>query len=796
MKTSRANKGQFSIIAALLVSVILVTAVISTYTMVRNAPLQDSPKVLTAIGEMNTDIKTILDFTVGYYGSILKVTGNSTYAKGLTTSYLSSGLVNIAHSHPEWNPSFSLNSEHVSTRWFMPESYSMGSISVTYSLAALGIEGVKYETSSVLHVNMLESDLGVARIRVTRDDAEPELGLSEENFWFYKYNYDDSTWTLVNPADLIISSDGVYNVTLPSGIDQNAYSVQVNDNRGLVVTAFYSQDSVASGLGIPHYTYTFDWDATGMLDIYDDLSTDTFAIEVLQNGTLKWLGQPLDLTPQERPIPPISVKALRVNATTTAGINQEIPFQVEDWASDYKIPLGLAGNDGLFNNNNMLVFLVNNEISKVTLWWDGNDVATQTSYAWENVYFNDDPSSGTLDNGFLHLDVHNFYVSSRVKGESDSYRTDFLRVNDEMPDYGAEPAYVIYNGVVRDIVQQEPEYGGGGVAGSPNFYSQVFLTLPANAPYYTFGVRTIFVNSLQPRTVDDLSVIQLSDLTGTPLTEDGTDSGYPETSTSTGLFYDGSPTGWDHHWSQNVDLLRIVFINSESFEGTWPPTGWTKTGGWNKESDSAYHGSYSADCDGQSGLSYLTTPNLDTSDASTIYVDFWYRDGGCENNELLLQYYNGNSWNTIYDLGSTSSDQWQHYQEEVTNSQYLKSNFKIRWTSNTNQGNDNAWIDLVTISKKASILGNAGAGLMFTDTDNQNLYIFDSIASGNTGALNVVSSSIEYNPVERYDADFTYPLDLTWYGAVVTFDGEPIYRSSDDFGLWVMVEHPPTVTVE
>ena len=142
----------------------------------------------------------------------------------------------------------------------MPESYSRGNISVTYSLAALGIEGVTYETSSALKVTMLESDSGVARIRVTRDNAEPELGLSEENFWFYKYNFDDSTWELANPDHLIISSNGIYSVTLPSGIDQDAYSVQVDDNRGLVVPAFYSQDSVASGSGIPHYTYTFDWD--------------------------------------------------------------------------------------------------------------------------------------------------------------------------------------------------------------------------------------------------------------------------------------------------------------------------------------------------------------------------------------------------------------------------------------------------------------------------------------------------------------------------------------------------------
>jgi len=180
MKNSRANKGQFSIIAALLVSVILVTAVISTYSMVRHTPIQDSPKVLTAMGEMNTDIKRILDHTVGYYGSILKVTGNSTYAQNLTTRYLSSGLVNIAYSHPEWNPSFSLNFEQVSTRWYMPESYSVGNISLTYSLSSLGIEGVTYETSSALKVTMLSSGSGVAQIKVIRDNAEPEMGLMPE----------------------------------------------------------------------------------------------------------------------------------------------------------------------------------------------------------------------------------------------------------------------------------------------------------------------------------------------------------------------------------------------------------------------------------------------------------------------------------------------------------------------------------------------------------------------------------------------------------------------------------------
>ena len=86
---------------------------------------------------------------------------------------------------------------------------------------------------------------------------------------------------------------------------------------------------------------------------------------------------------------------------------------------------------------------------------------------------------------------------------------------------------------------------------------------------------------------------------------------------------------------------------------------------------------------------------------------------------------------------------------------------------------------------------------MFTDSANEKLYIFDSIAGEKTGALNVIGSGriVEFNPVERYEVSFTTPLDVTWHGAVVTFEDEPIYRSSDETGLWVTVEHPPIISV-
>ena len=69
----------------------------------------------------------------------------------------------------------------MSTCWFMPQSYSSGNLSVTYSLTALGIEGVKYETSSALEVTMLESNPGIARLYISSDASRPELGLSKED---------------------------------------------------------------------------------------------------------------------------------------------------------------------------------------------------------------------------------------------------------------------------------------------------------------------------------------------------------------------------------------------------------------------------------------------------------------------------------------------------------------------------------------------------------------------------------------------------------------------------------------
>ena len=96
------SKGQFSIIAALLVAVVLVVSVMTTYSAIRYGSVQEQPQILSAIDETNLGLKEVLGFTVGYYGSVLKVTGNMTYAQQLARNYLRSALNNVGDAQPEW----------------------------------------------------------------------------------------------------------------------------------------------------------------------------------------------------------------------------------------------------------------------------------------------------------------------------------------------------------------------------------------------------------------------------------------------------------------------------------------------------------------------------------------------------------------------------------------------------------------------------------------------------------------------------------------------------------------------
>jgi hypothetical protein len=572
----------------MLVSAILITTFIVTYSMIRENPIADQPQTFSAVDETNFAIKQILGFIVGYYGSVLEVTGNQSDAYTRTLSYAYEGIGQVAGMHPEWGTSIALDKYaplQVGTYWYSNESYSSGQMTVTYNLTRLGISGITYKPTCKLGVQVIRNATSnEARLIVTEDDNGPSLSLRSQNFMFFNFTT-ELTWARVNPSTEPAFENSTYSVDIPQGIDPKSYVIEVQDYRGIKVIAS----------SINQYTLTPTWDP-----IYASTRNATIVVELLQNGTAQWLGQPLQLALNNRTlaIPPIPVKAFRVNQTLN-GVNQQVPFQVEDWGSGYQVPLALTSNASLFNSRNMIVFLMSPNVSKVTIWWDGSDRANQTSFSIYNPstspFRKDNVPSGFLSNGLLNLTIARLSsvltVTSTI-GKMNS-TTQFMRVNSQSDYYGSDVTYVIANGIVRDIVHTEPEWRNGGAPGCPDFYAHIIITLPANATYFTYTSSMIFLSSSQPtRKLTDLCIVNvnatgLTRVNRYPLTENGT-----QVSSNTELFYDYTGPGWAHHWSQiaNTSGLNpttgtgIMFSNYTNFQMYCFDNQTAKTGGLNVSS--------------------------------------------------------------------------------------------------------------------------------------------------------------------------------------------------------------------
>ena len=242
---------------------------------------------------------------------------------------------------------------------------------------------------------------------------------------------------------------------------------------------------------------------------------------------------------------------------------------------------------------------------------------------------------------------------------------------------------------------------------------------------------------------------------------------------------------------ENTGPFNVTHISGESFEGSWPPTGWAETpspNNWNKENNQALDGSYSADFDGHpvQGWGNIETLSMDCSNADAIYVEFWYRDEGCDNDEFVLEYYDGSSWDTIADLGSTTSEyQWNYYAEKVTDPQYFKSDFQVRWAALGIDNNEHAYVDLVTVVMEITT-NNYELDLeaQWTDVDythtNEILSIY--ITSGSSEALmvdawdgdsweNVIPDlSLGWNNVSISSYLVSSTFTIRFKGSVETYD--------------------------
>ncbi|MEM2111220.1 MAG: LamG-like jellyroll fold domain-containing protein, partial [Candidatus Bathyarchaeia archaeon] len=222
---------------------------------------------------------------------------------------------------------------------------------------------------------------------------------------------------------------------------------------------------------------------------------------------------------------------------------------------------------------------------------------------------------------------------------------------------------------------------------------------------------------------------------------------------------------------------------SDGFEygfDNWNDNGATD---WDRPTNQKYSGSYSAHAG--SDDNYLSSDNMDTSSAEGITVSFWYRDHGIDDDDnVYLQFWNGLTYVSIFELGNTKpEDTWHHYSIQTYQRSYLIPNFRIRFNAVGIDSGEDIWIDDLKItaplrSKDYSSYDNHATihGAVWTD-------------NGVVGGAYIFDGS---NDFMRIQDDSSLGGNGTWSEITVEFWIKPL---TTNYGAIIIAKKEPQLSV-
>ena len=147
-------------------------------------------------------------------------------------------------------------------------------------------------------------------------------------------------------------------------------------------------------------------------------------------------------------------------------------------------------------------------------------------------------------------------------------------------------------------------------------------------------------------------------------------------------------------------LAAPVTAFSDDFESDfskWDDNGITP---WTIQIEHVHSGSSSAEIDNNNS-GYLTSDDIDLSDATAADLDFWFHKRYLNNDEFELYFWDGGSYNLIASLDAQGSDNtWLHWnQVSIDLGTYGISNFRIRFYGESTSDQDWATVDELVLTK-------------------------------------------------------------------------------------------------
>jgi len=240
------NRGQFVIIASLMIALMIVTIgflMHKTVTYYKHEPWEE---YLTILDNVKLSSQKVVEISLANYtqtqNETILLLNLQQWSKDIQKIFPGYGVsLNYSVANTTYNVSGTTidYSSGLNTTWHQSTSYSIANATFTLNITAIGLIGYKYSITTLLNLTILDVNLGDNEITVIvkKENEMPVDNLDASNFQVL-----NSNGTSINIASVSSSYDETYALVYIIKCEQTLttpLTVNVWDSRGIKVTATY-----------------------------------------------------------------------------------------------------------------------------------------------------------------------------------------------------------------------------------------------------------------------------------------------------------------------------------------------------------------------------------------------------------------------------------------------------------------------------------------------------------------------------------------------------------------------------
>lgn len=191
MKVMKEKKGQFIIIAVMIVAIMMVSLAATMYNVATYYEYENWEEYITLVDHIKLNTIrlaeiSLANYTAGNLGSPETLSENlQQWQRDSTRAYVDKGIVltyDLANgSHHIYGISTPY-SKGFALRWNETFSFSAANVTCNLDMASIGLTGYKFEAAVVLGLEFLNSSGKTIYVSVKKEDGMPVTDLEKNNF--------------------------------------------------------------------------------------------------------------------------------------------------------------------------------------------------------------------------------------------------------------------------------------------------------------------------------------------------------------------------------------------------------------------------------------------------------------------------------------------------------------------------------------------------------------------------------------------------------------------------------------